>query len=114
MDIVALANYNRRPQGSIEQVASMLLFGERSVFFIAWIKDSLFRLARQLTEPFVYFYVHWIRRDPEASIPAEYQNRSKRLLRSVPAVFLAIAILGLVTLSAASSTTIQKIGRAHV
>ncbi len=108
MDIVALANYNRRPQGSIEQVASRLLFGERSVFFIAWIKDSLFRLARQLTEPFVYFYVHWIRRDPEASIPAEYQNRSKRLLRSVPAVFLAIAILGLVTLSAASSTTIQK------
>ncbi|MFM7976902.1 MAG: hypothetical protein ACKO8U_17680 [Pirellula sp.] len=69
------------------------------MFLIAWIKDFLFRLARQLTEPFVYFYDHWIRRNPEGSIPAEYQNRRKRLLRSVPAVFFGIAILGLATLS---------------
>jgi tetratricopeptide (TPR) repeat protein len=85
-----------------------LLFGERSVFLIAWIKDSLFRLSRQLTEPFVYFYEHWIRRDPDGCVPAGYRNRRVRLLRSLPAVLIAIAILGLATLCAASSTTIQK------
>lgn len=78
------------------------------MFVFTWLKKFLFRFARQLTEPFVYFYEYWLRKDPDASVPAVYQNRGKLFIRSIPSVFFAIAILGLAVVAGASSASIQK------
>jgi tetratricopeptide (TPR) repeat protein len=66
------------------------------------------RLARQSFEPLAYFYENWIRSNPDATKPASLIERRRYLIRSIPALLISLALIGVSLLSFATSSGVQK------
>jgi len=86
-------------------------FEDRSSFamiVLRWLVNFFLRIAQQCAEPFVYFYEHWLLRDPDMPMPAWVEQRRKYFKRSIPAMLAGLGVLGIGILGAASSSGVQK------